>query len=103
MTKYEPRPGETGAVERARGLEALGARLLQVVHRPRAAVVEPALEGGAVREPGGPDGHPVEAQLERARLHRLGERQADECHAFLARTCRCARVSVRPPSSRNLM
>src|SRR5205807_8311215 len=74
----------------------------EVVHRPRGAGREPALEGGAVLGRFGlPDGHAVVPELARPRLDRPRERQADERHALRALTTRRARVSVRPPSSRN--
>src|SRR5438046_3054887 len=81
---------------------AVLAPMREVVHRPRVAGREPALEGGAVLGlTGRPDGHAVEPELARPRLDRPRERQADERHALRALTTRRARVSVRPPSSRN--
>src|SRR5439155_64393 len=92
------------AGQEPRGIEPRLARLGQIVHRPGAAGVEPALEvGGVRRRAGGSDRDAIEAELERAGLHQLRERHRGEHHVFLAMTCRCARVSVRPPSSRNLM
>src|SRR5206468_5465371 len=75
---------------------------VEVGHRPGVAGVEPRLELGAVlwrlRRA---DRDPVEAQLECLRLHRAAQREADQRHALRAFTTRWARVSVRPPSSRN--
>src|SRR5438093_440269 len=92
------------AGQEPRGIEPRLARLGEIIHRPGAAGVEPALEvGGVWRRAGGSDRDAIEAELERAGLHRLRERHRGEHHVFLAMTCRCARVSVRPPSSRNLI
>src|SRR5207244_4054000 len=43
----------------------------------------------------------IEAELARARLHHRAEREADQAHVLRAFTTSWARVSVRPPSSRN--
>ena len=73
----------------------------QIAHAARMAGLDPALERRPVLgRLGGADGDRVEAERERPRLDRLGERRRREAHGFLAMTIRWLRVSVRPPSSR---
>ena len=69
------------------------------------AGLDPARERRPVLgRPGGTYRHAVEAQLEGARLDRLGERRRHaSAHDLRALTIRWLRVSVRPPSSRNAM
>src|SRR5207245_2225115 len=82
--------------------EPVVAATREVIHRRGVASLEPAREGGAgLGRPRRPYRHAVEAELARPRLDRSREGQADERHVLRAFTTRWARVSVRPPSSRN--
>src|SRR6185312_902831 len=72
-------------------------------HGARVAGVEPGLERLTVLgRISGADRDPIEAELSGTRLHDGTERQTEEAHALRALTMSWARVSVRPPSSRNL-
>src|SRR2546425_1171432 len=66
-----------------------------------APLARPGPPPGQINAAGRTGGDPVEAELTRGGLHRLAESEADQGHVLRAFTTRWARVSVRPPSSRN--
>jgi len=70
-------------------VEPLREASAQIAHAPRMARLDPALERRPVLgRLGGADGHRVEAERERPRLDRPGERSGHEAHGLLAMTIR---------------
>src|SRR5262249_18157828 len=90
------------ARQQARRIEPVRAPAIEIAHRARVPGVEPRLERVAVlRGLGGAERDSIEAELSRPGLHHRAERETDQAHALRAFTISWARVSVRPPSSRN--
>ena len=102
VVAHRDRHHRAAARQEPGGIEPVGAAELEVAHRAGIAGVQPRLElGGVLGGRGRTDRDPIEAELERPRLHGLTEGEADQGHALRAFTTSWARVSVRPPSSRN--